>query len=210
MSAWQSESMPLADRGLNVLDQFYNDSVGTEKSLAFVTHSMGGLVAKQVLQQAETMGVTRYESIARNTVGAAYIATPHSGANLANFASFASAVLRTNPQVDGMKKHSAELRKLHGWFLHYVKRRDLVCRTWCERKEVKPDVLGLKLPKGMIVVDETSAEPNIPGERAIPLDEDHISICKPASQDHQIYKGVKKFLEECLSKAKVKNQSQAN
>jgi hypothetical protein len=48
------------------------------------------------------------------------------------------------------------------------------------------------------VVDETSAEPNIRGERAIPLDEDHISICKPASRSSPLCESVWRFIEDCL------------
>jgi hypothetical protein len=205
LSAWQQRSMPLADRGLNVLDQLYNAGLADGKPLVFITHSMGGLVVKQLLNEAESMGVSRYETIARSTVGIAFIGTPHSGANLASFLSFVNAALHANPTVRDMEQHSAELRKLHGWFLHYVTRQRLVCRSWCERLEVKPEIplLGIKLPKGIIVVDETSGEPNIPGERAIPLDEDHISIAKVRDRRQQLYQGILRFLEDCRKRATV-------
>jgi hypothetical protein len=58
-------------------------------------------------------------------------------------------------------------------------------------------LLGIKLPKGILVVDATSAEPNLPGEIAIPLDEDHLSICKPASRDAQIYRSLLRWVDEC-------------
>jgi hypothetical protein len=56
----------------------------------------------------------------------------------------------------------------------------------------------IRLPNGVLIMDETSAEPNIPGERAIPLDEDHISICKPSSPEAQLYKSISRFLNQCL------------
>ena len=92
------------------------------------------------------------------------------------------------------------MRELHGWFLNFQRRKNLICRTYCEKREVRPEIpfLGIKLPKGILVVDETSAEPNIPGERAIPLDEDHISICKPKSKDSDLYQSICVFLNECL------------
>ncbi len=52
---------------------------------------------------------------------------------------------------------------------------------------------------GILVVDETSANPNIPGVLPIPMDEDHISICKPSSRDHLVYVQVKNFIERCLN-----------
>lgn len=198
-SQWKEESMPLADRGVQVLDLLDSNGLG-DRPLVFITHSMGGIVAKQFLRHAESVGVVRWESISKKTKGIAFIATPHSGAHIANFAKRARAVYRTNEHVKELRAHEARLRELHGWFLKYQRERNVICRTYCERREVRPEIpcLRVKLPKGVLVVDETSAEPNIPGERAVPLDEDHVSICKPASREAQLYKSITKFLVECL------------
>ncbi|HKB36692.1 MAG TPA: hypothetical protein VKD72_09575 [Gemmataceae bacterium] len=74
----------------------------------------------------------------------------------------------------------------------------MICRTYYEKYEVR-EVLGVKLPKGILVVNATSAEPNIPGEIAVPLDGDHLSVCKPANEGAQLYMSVKAFLKECLN-----------
>ena len=194
-SKWKEASMPLADRGNQVLDLLSNAGMG-ERPLVFITHSMGGIVAKEILRNAASFGVKRFEAIASRTVGIAFIATPHSGAHVANFAELAAAIYRTNEQVKELGAHDSRLRQLHGWFLNYQNRNNVICRTYCEKRELRPKIplLRIKLPKGILVVDETSAEPNIPGERAIPLDEDHISICKPPSRDAQLYKGIVRFL----------------
>lgn len=199
-SGWKSESMALADRGTQVLDQMESEGLG-ERPLVFVTHSLGGIVAKQVLRHAVSFGVPRWKRIAEQTRGIAFIATPHSGANLASFAEFASAVFRTNEQVKELASHDARLRELHTWFRGFYSEHHLHCRTWCERREVRPEIplLGIKLPKGILVVDATSAEPGLPNEVAVPLDEDHISICKPASRDKQLYKALVRWVDECVS-----------
>jgi hypothetical protein len=198
-SKWKEESMPLADRGNQVLELLHSDGLG-ERPLVFITHSMGGIVAKQILRHAESFGVSRWETILKQTQGIAFIATPHSGAHIANFAELARAVYRTNEHVEELAAHDPRLRELHGWFLHFQRRQNLICRSYCEKREVRPEIslLGIKLPRGVLVVDETSAEPNIPGERAIPLDEDHISICKPSSRSDDLYKSIRSFLNECL------------
>ncbi|MGH8578974.1 MAG: hypothetical protein ACREVK_02220, partial [Gammaproteobacteria bacterium] len=197
-SKWKEESMPLADRGNQVLDLLANDGIG-ERPVVFITHSMGGIVAKQILRHADNFGVPRWEAMAQQAKGLAFIATPHSGANIASFAEFASAVYRTNEHVKELAAHDPRLREMHGWFLNYQRTHQVVCRTYCEKREVRPEIplLGIKLPKGVLVVDDTSAEPNILGE---PLDEDHISICKPASRKAQIYKGIMRFLRDCETK----------
>lgn len=182
-SKWKEESMPLADRGTQILDLLENEGIG-DRSLVFITHSMGGIAAKQILRHAESYGVERWKKISRHTRGIAFIATPHAGANIANFAQFASTVYRTNEQVKELAAHDSRLRDLHNWFRNFYVEQKLICRTYCEKREVRPEIplLGIKLPKGIIVVDETSAEPNLSGEVAVPLDEDHISICKPSSR----------------------------
>jgi pimeloyl-ACP methyl ester carboxylesterase len=199
-STWKAESMPISDRGNNFLEQLYSDGIGT-RPLIFITHSMGGIVVKQILRHADSFAVNRWEAISKNTKGIAFIATPHSGANIASFAEFARAVLRTNEHVSELAAHHPRLRELHGWFLAFCAKQKLVCRSYGEKREVKPEIpfLGLKLPKGIIVVDESSAEPNIQGERAIPLDEDHISICKPSHANAEICKSIRMWLRECLT-----------
>ena len=200
---WKERSMPLADLGNQILEELVVEGVG-DRPVLFITHSMGGLVVKQILSHAQSQGVERWEKIAKQTYGIAFLATPHSGANLANFAQFASIVLRTSEQVGDLRQHDSRLRELHGTFLNFVNKNNPICRTFAERREVKPGVnvrwFNVRVPKGVLVVDETSAEPNIPKERAIPLDEDHLSICKPKSRDAQVYKYLRSFLKECLQK----------
>lgn len=200
-SKWKEESMPLADRGNQVLDLLYNEDLG-QRPLVFITHSMGGIVVKQILRNADDLGVKRFQPILAQTRGIAFIATPHTGAHIANFAELAAAIYRTNEHVMELGAHDPRLRELHGWFLNkYLENHTVVCRTYCEKRELRPEIslLGIRLPKGILVVNETSAEPNIQGERAIPLDEDHLSICKPADRSSQIYKGMLRFVRDCLT-----------
>ena len=200
VSAWTSESMPLADRGTAILETLANEGIG-ERPVVFIAHSMGGVLAKQILRHATSYGVKRWESIARRTRGIAFIATPHAGADLAGFAELARLVLRTNEQVGELRAHHPRLRELHAWFLKFQGDQKLACRTFCETRELRPSVLGLTLPKGFLVVDQTSAEPHVPGEVAIPLDEDHVSICKPSDRTAPLYKSLRRFISEVLAES---------
>jgi pimeloyl-ACP methyl ester carboxylesterase len=200
VSAWTNESMPLADRGTAILETLANEGIG-ERPVVFITHSMGGILAKQILRHATSFGVKRWESIARGTRGIAFLATPHAGADLAGFAELARLVLRTNEQVAELRAHHPRLRELHAWFLKFQGDQKLVCRTFCETRELRPAVLNLTLPKGFLVVDQTSAEPHVPGEVAIPLDEDHVSICKLRDRNTPLYKSLRRFITEVLAES---------
>lgn len=206
VSAWTNESMPLADRGTAILETLANEGIG-ERPVIFIAHSMGGILAKQILRHATSFGVKRWESIANHTRGMAFIATPHAGADLAGFAELARLVLRTNEQVAELRAHHPRLRELHAWFLKFMGDQKVVCRTFCETRELRPGILGLTLPKGFLVVDQTSAEPHVPGEVAIPLDEDHVSICKPQDRNAPLYKSLRRFIKEVL--ASVEDGSEA-
>ena len=198
VSAWTSESMPLADRGTAILETLTNEGIG-DRPVIFVTHSMGGILVKQILRHATSFGVERWESIARRTCGIAFLATPHAGADLAGFAELASLVLRTNEQVGELRAHHPRLRELHAWFLNFQGDQKIACRTFCETRALRPAVLGLTLPAGFLVVDQTSAEPHVPGEVAIPLDEDHVSICKPRDRNAPLYKSLERFIKDALT-----------
>jgi Alpha/beta hydrolase family len=156
VSAWTSESMPLADRGTAILETLTNEGIG-DRPVIFVTHSMGGILVKQILRHATSFGVERWESIARQTRGIAFLATPHAGADLAGFADLVRLVLRTNEQVAELRGHHPRLRELHAWFLNFQGDQKIVCRTFCETRALRPAVLGLTLPAGFLVVDQTSA-----------------------------------------------------
>ena len=204
-SAWTNSSMPLADRGTALLEALVNEGIGG-RPLVFIAHSMGGILVKQLLRHATSYGVARWEPVANQVRGIIFVATPHAGASLAGFAEFARLVLRTNEHVGELTAHHSRLRELHAWFLNFQRDRRFVCRTFAETRETRTTMFGLSLPGGLVVVDATSAEPHIAGEVAIPLDEDHGSICKPSRRDAPIHKSVRSFLRTVLQAARDEAQ----
>ena len=200
-SRWTGESMPIADQGVNLLNALESDGIG-KRPIIFVTHSLGGILVKQLLQKAEGFGVSRWKPIAENTRGVVFLGTPHSGANLANFITFIGTVLRVSDQVKGLQSHHHQLLELNNWFRAFHSRHQLAIRRFCETREVQPNIpfLGIRLPKGIVVVDQTSAEPNITGEVAVPLFEDHLTICKPPSLKSDVYRSTVSLIKEIVKR----------
>ncbi|QUY41898.1 triacylglycerol lipase [Acaryochloris marina] len=204
ISAWVKDSMPLEDLGDTILEEMVACELGS-RPIIFITHSLGGLVAKQLIIHAFSQDVPRWELLGEKVLGVSFIATPHAGANLASFANFFSLLLNTSEQVSALQHHSSQLNSLHTAFLKVVSNRKMVCRAFAERQKIKP---GITIPffnhtinpgVSFLVVDPTSAEPRIPHEKAIPLEEDHISICKPVNREATLYKSHCLFLQECLN-----------
>jgi triacylglycerol esterase/lipase EstA (alpha/beta hydrolase family) len=190
--AWQGSAMPLFDRAKNALALLDTDGIG-ERPVVFITHSMGGLLVKQMIQNGLTLGDTRWEAITNRTKGVCFIATPHTGADLASYMKFLSSLL-TTVAVKDLEANAPQLRSLNEWYKNHAYTR-FTTEAYCEKR-----VTGWK-GLGVIVVDDRSADPNIPGVSPIPLDEDHLSICRPASRDSLLYKRVRRLVGDCLPKS---------
>src|SRR5690606_35743442 len=78
--AWQGTAMPLFDRAKNALALLDTDGIG-QRPVVFITHSMGGLLVKQMIQNGLTLGDRRWKAITDQTKGICFIATPHTGAD---------------------------------------------------------------------------------------------------------------------------------
>jgi hypothetical protein len=187
--AWQGSAMPLFDRAKNALALLDADRIG-DRPIVFITHSMGGLLVKQMIQHGLTLGDSRWKAITNQTRGVCFIATPHSGADLANYVKFLAKFLATIA-VEDLKANAPQLRGLNEWYRNHAFSR-FKTEVYCEKK-----VTGWK-GLGVIVVDDRSADPGLPGVTPIPLDEDHLSICKPESRATLLYKRVLRFVKECL------------
>lgn len=198
LSAWRDNAMPLPDQGDSVLDCLASESALTNKHLVLLGHSMGGLVIKTLLFHGATKGVERYERVVQQVKGVVFIATPHKGSDLANLASWAKLLLRTNEQVGNMHNHDTHLRTLHQQFLAFEQKHPLQVRTYTETKPllIGKKILGFNIGWQKLIVDPDSAEPHVPSEIAIRLPEDHISICKTADHNAQLYKSLLSYLRD--------------
>ena len=186
-SAWRGHTMPLADRATNVLALLDAEGLGV-RPLVFVAHSLGGLLVKQLLRHGRDYGDPGWRRVADQTKGVVFLSTPHSGSDIANWVKHLGLVLRNTVSVQELEANDPRLRELNTWFRNNLQAMGVRARVYCEKVPLH----------GFIVVDDRSADPGLPGVVPIPLDEDHLSICKPASRESLLYKGVQRFVKECL------------
>ncbi|MGD1908605.1 MAG: esterase/lipase family protein [Leptolyngbyaceae cyanobacterium] len=194
-SDWKGGTMPLAERANNVLETFANKRIG-QRPLVFITHSLGGLLAKQLLRNANDFGTDRQRRVVAQTKGLVFLATPHSGSNWSNWAQFINGLLLKLPKlslsVEELEYGHSRLQELNQVFRGHPILGQVPVKAYYETQPLKP--LG-------VVVDKVSADMGKP-EPTIPVDANHINICKISAQQREegvVYDSVVLFLEDYLS-----------
>lgn len=186
-SSWKGHSMPLVDRATNVLDLLELDDIG-QRPTAFVCHSLGGLLIKQVLRLAADSRKPRLHAMANQTKLIVFLSTPHSGADMASWIKHIGTLLRATVSIEELEAHHPRLLELNKWYRDHAADLGIETFVYCEKLTTA----------GILVVNQTSADPGIPGVDVVPLDEDHISICKLADKQHQIYRRVKQLAQKTV------------
>ena len=185
-SRWLGHAMPIQDRAINLLAELENHEIG-RRPLCFVTHSMGGLVVKEMLLHAAD-GRAGYGEFATATRGVVFLATPHTGSDVVTKAVVKAlgVAYRKTPAVVALERNGAHLRQLN---IRY--------RNWATDHKV---AIGHRIfyetqpTRGVHVVDAGSADPGIPGQAPIPVDANHIDICKPTDRSDLVYGQIKRFI----------------
>ncbi|WP_293121325.1 NB-ARC domain-containing protein [Moorena sp. SIO4G3] len=140
------------------------------------------------------------QPILEQTKGIVFLATPHTGAHLANLIDKIGVLAQTTVSVKELKAHSPQLRELNEWYRENVRSLGISTKVYYETQPVK----------GILVVDPDSANPGIEKVKPVAIANNHIDLCKPESQNSQVYLGVKKFIEECLKKKQITSNPPTN
>ena len=186
-SEWKGHAMPLYDRANSTLNLLELDDLG-QRPLAFVCHSLGGLLVKQMLRNARDATNADWQRITEQTRLIVFLSTPHSGADMASWIQYIGILLRTTVSVEELQVHHPRLRELNTWYRDHAA--DLRISTFVYHEKLTTG--------GILVVNESTADPGIPGVRPIPLDENHVTICKPPSKEARVYRQVKQLIGDTL------------
>jgi pimeloyl-ACP methyl ester carboxylesterase len=194
---WKGSTMPLADRAVNALILLESRGIGKEKPVIFITHSLGGLLVKEMLRKATDNSVPEGQQLAAYTRGVVFLSTPHSGSDLASFVDFLK-VLKPSDSVRELKPNEPRLRELNTWYRNNVSHLGIETQVYCERKPTK---LGQGWFKGRfeaMVVDANSSDPGIASVTAVPVDEDHLTISCP-ERNSLLYQRISQFVSKLFS-----------
>ncbi|KAD6119040.1 hypothetical protein E3N88_10311 [Mikania micrantha] len=137
LTQWSGSSLPLQEVSSMLLEKLNAARIG-DRPVVFVTHSMGGLVVKQMLHQAsaENKG-----NLVKNTIGVVFYSCPHFGSKLADMPWRMGYVLRPAPSIGELRSGSTRLVELNDFVHDLHKKGSLDVLSFCETK-VTPIVEG--------------------------------------------------------------------
>lgn len=190
LSQWSGATLPLEEVSSMLLNKLVAAGVG-DRPVVFVTHSMGGLVVKQMLFQAGKQKLTK---LVNNTCGVVFYSCPHFGSKLADVPWRMGLVLRPAPSIGELRSGSPRLEELNHFVRQLHKKGGLQVLSFSETK-VTPLVEGYGgWALRMEVVPIESAYPGF-GELVVLDGTDHINSCKPVSRTDPAYNEVLHFLQ---------------
>jgi hypothetical protein len=191
LTQWSGASLPLQEVSSMLLEKLVAAGIG-DRPVVFVTHSMGGLVVKQMLYQAKKQNI---ENFLKNTVGIVFYSCPHFGSKLADMPWRMGLVLRPAPSIGELRSGSPRLVELNDYIRHLYKKGRLDVLSFCETK-LTPIVEGYGGWAFRVeIVPLESAYPGF-GELVVLESTDHINSCKPLSQNDPSYTETLEFLRK--------------
>ncbi len=181
IAPWLKGEMSLYERSKAVLEHLASLGLG-RRPTAIVAHSLGGLLAKQLLRTGTDASDDAWKAIARSVKLICFLATPHSGSTVASAVKLATPRLASKT-IQLLESGGDQLVQLNEWYRNFANG-ELVTVAYYEKHPIKT----------VMIVDAQSADPGVAGTMAIPIDADHVTICKPSSRESPVYCGVLRHL----------------
>ena len=201
LSHWFSdEGMALEDLANNFALKLTNKGFG-ERPIIFITHSMGGLVVKELITAATALGGEDWARVVKAVRGIVFLGTPHHGSHMATVADGFAVLLRTQEHLKQMRFAAKALDQLHKRFMKWQAETKCPVEAYVETRGIaRSGWFGLKrlLPSALVVPD-ISGDPNLPGCDCHRIGADHIELVKPNGREHDVYAGVLRFICDALT-----------
>jgi tetratricopeptide (TPR) repeat protein len=193
--------MHLTERANNVLARVLARPDLRTAPLIFIGHSLGGLVIKQLLRTAESKA--RYDAptarLLERVERVAFLATPHSGADLARWGDRLRVAVRPSAATASLVRNDPNLRDLNLWYRDWANGRRMSHLTLTETDAVR--ILGT-------IVKPDSGDAGLAECRPVSITSDHFTICKPTDRDHDTYALVKEFIESPVETPRTQTEKQ--
>ena len=191
---WREYSIPLSERADSILALLLAEHDLFSGNIVFIGHSLGGLVVKQILRNAErdsgsNRRANEFLSRVRRVV---FLGTPQKGSFLATIARTLRIPIRPSAATRDLVLGNPHLVDLNHWYRKYSEDNKIENRVITEVQPKK--VLGIALPDCVgTIVSARDADIGL-SVVPIPVDTDHIGLTKPTNRDAEVYKHVRDFI----------------
>lgn len=186
---WAKKEMDIYDRATNVLEYMSAKGIGSNPCV-FITHSLGGILAKQIIRKAQDSKDEDWGKICDALKLVVFLSTPHRGASLASIIKFIAPKISSS-HITALQSNNGPLKDINAFYKdHADSSSSLRTVVYFEK---------YKTCKVALVVDANSADPGVSGATPIPVDKDHIGICKPADKDDLVYMGIRRHLGKVVT-----------
>eukprot|EP00898_Chlorokybus_atmophyticus_P002214 jgi/Chlat1/2994/Chrsp2S08918 len=194
LSEWTGAALPLEQIGRHLLEVLVAAGVG-DRPVLFVTHSMGGLVAKQILKLA--LADPQYKQLADNLKGMVFYTCPHFGSRLAHVPWGMAYVLRPAPSVNELRRNNPVHDDLNKILRTRHSSGKINILSFAEGKTTKLLETYGGVAVWAEIVPLESAYPGF-GEFIVLPDADHVNACKPCTREDVTYAKVLELVKQQL------------
>lgn len=183
-------TMPLQERAASIAELLRDSPELRGKDIAIVAHSFGGIVAKQMVRHIH--GRDRFHDLGERLAGVVFVATPHSGADIANYGRFLRWAIGSTVTLEDLRHHAPLLVELSDWYRN----------SSTPPAHVLYETRSMKLGwfrRWLMIVDRASANPGIAGATVIPVDADHSEISRPSTTGSVPFSSTASFLQQTFA-----------
>lgn len=195
LSDWLTEHpiqhKTIEQRASELLQELQEAGVG-QRPVVWVSHSMGGLLVKQILKQSTESD--RESCLIRQTKGIVFYSVPHLGADLTHWPLKLSRLVLPSEEVRTLQKNSPQLIRLHQDFHSIASKNKIEILSVSESLKSRIAARGLVFEAKLVANDANLFD----RERSFVLQQDHFHICKPSSRNSLSYVLTAQFIRRVL------------
>ncbi|KAI0411562.1 hypothetical protein F5X98DRAFT_357038 [Xylaria grammica] len=183
------------------LTHYRKDELTSSNPIIWVCHSLGGILVKRALLYSNDLRTSQHEdyrSIYVSTYGMVFLGTPHTGSGVATWGTVLQAMSDAvvprsffhseSVLLKTLKRDNETLQNINNHFLDIYQRFKILMAHENHRTDLK----GTKT----LVVDASSASPQLPGVTYYAIEATHSGMCKFDSRNAPGYRTIASAIRE--------------
>jgi hypothetical protein len=191
---------------ITTLTLYRKDEGTIKRPIIWVVHSLGGILVKRALLYSNDVRAAQhqdYRSIYVSTFAVIFLGTPHTGSGVATWGRMLQAMSDAvvprkffeteSVLLKTLKKDNETLQNINSHFLDIYQR----FKIHMAHENHKTDIKGTKV----IIVDASSASPQLPGVTYYGIEATHSGMCKFEGFNAPGYRNVSTSIREWIGEA---------